>query len=169
MSIVCDAVDDLLALVELAVDIATALDEARSAPTDPEHHALLKELQSLQRLIKLWKPAIEVLQDGKVRSVIMKRLSIAAVHLCNGLAFMADLDIMEDGPQIYTGFPPTTDIRTKIKRLIRESIKRLTWDLKTDACTDQCRIAVGYGFICVVYSLLVYVAHTKVKVPLTCY
>jgi len=151
MPITCNAVGDLLALVELAIKVANTLNEARKAPA--ECRALLSELQALQSLVELSRPMIEVSTDETLRRFVDQRLCAVTQRILDGLALVVDLDIAQDPTRASTDVRET--LTGKIKRWARVSKECLQHALKKNASARECREAIAQSFTSLIYALLV--------------
>ena len=151
MPITCNAVGDLLALVELAIKIANTLNEARKAPA--ECRVLLSELQALQSLVELSRPMVEVLTDETLRRLVDQRLYAVTQRIHDGLALVVDLDIAQDTPHARSSTQQT--LARKIKRWSRLSTESLRYALKKNADAHECREAISQSFTSLIYALLV--------------
>jgi len=151
MPISCNAVGDIIALVQLAIYVAQTLSDTRKAPA--ECRALCNELRALERLIALSRPAIDGLDSDQLRGLVDERLYEVCAAIMAGLELIVDMDTAFDG----AGRNESLDRRQRFSRWIRKARQNTTWALKEKASAREARAAIAQCFTTLNYALLVYV------------
>jgi len=151
MPISCNAVGDIIALVQLAIKVAQTLNDARKAPA--ECRALCNDLRALERLIALSRPAIDGLDSYQLREPVDERLYEVCAAIMAGLELIVDMDTAFDGAGSKSGL----DRRQCFNRWMRKARQSTTWALKGNANAREARVAIAQSFTTLTYALLMYV------------
>jgi len=151
MPITCNAVGDIIALVQLGIKIADVLNESRNAPADCR--ALCNDLRSLERLVTQSQPTIDGLQDHKLRELVRERLENVSRQIMDGLKLICNFN---------TAFDASINLaehhwRQVVKYWARKSKQSINWALKHNASARDARATIAQSFTSLIFALLVFV------------
>ena len=88
--ITSNAVGDIIALTQLAIQIARAVNETRGAAV--EWRELHAQFTSIHRLLQLSQPTIASLEDVNHQSIVLEQLEIVSERVKEGLLYLARFD-----------------------------------------------------------------------------
>jgi len=101
MPISCNAVGDIIALVQLGIKITEVLNESRKAPADCR--ALCNDLRSLEQLIAHSRPTIDGLRDYMLLQLVNERLNDVSRQILDGLKLIYNFDTAFSVSSAYKG------------------------------------------------------------------
>jgi len=151
MPISCNAVGDIIALVQLGIKIAEVLSESRKAPADCR--ALCDDLRSLERLIALSRPTIDELRDHKLRELVSERLNDVSHQILGGLKVICNFDAAFDVSADHM----ERDWRQIIYYWGKVSKQSIIWAVKGNASARDARVKIAQSFTSLIFAVLVYV------------
>jgi len=151
MPISCNAVGDIIALVQLGIKVAEVLSESRKAPTNCR--ALCNDLRSLERLIALSRRTIDELQDLTLRETVIERLNDVSRQILDGLKLICNFDAAFDVSADHT----ERDWRQTLRHWGGVSKQSIAWALKHNASARDARAAIAQSYTSLIFALLVYV------------
>jgi len=160
MTLTCNAVGDVLALIHLAIDIAKFLNDCHGAPA--ECRALCNELRSLERLLALSKPTILALRNEYLRELVKERLQIVSTRIEEGLQFIINFDSAFD---VSVAADSAQCWRTTMLRWATKTSQSIKWRLRQSADAAACRVAIAQSVEPLIFSLLVYVSLSFILLP----
>jgi len=152
MPLTCNAVGDVLALIQLAIDVSKFLSDCRGAPA--ECRALCDELRSLERLLVLSKPTILALQDESLRELVAERLRMVSTHIDEGLRLVIKFSSAFD---VSMPADPAQSWRTTMLHWVTKASQSVQWRLRRSADATACRMAIAHSFQPLTFAVLVYV------------
>jgi len=150
MPLSCNAVGDILALIKLAIDIATFVADFLDAPC--ECRALLQDLRSIERLLALAQPIIRAIEQEALQELVMDRLRIVSQRVQDGLELVAKFRSALDTSPIE----PRSKWRATVVRWTTKTAERVVWALKRNMNAEACRVAIAQSFEPLVFALLLY-------------
>jgi len=148
MSLTCKAVGDVLALIQLAIEIAKFVAEYRSAPA--ECRALLQDLRSMERLLAIALPTIRDIKDAARKDAVLERLRIVSQNVQDALDLAAEFRSASDQVPAGRG----RNWGTTIFRCVTKQSERVMWEMKRNANAEACRVAIAQSFEPLVLALL---------------
>ena len=148
MTLTCNAVGDVLALIKLAIEIAEFLNDCRGAPA--ECRMFSNEPRSLERLLALSKPTIIALRDESLREVVAERLQMVSARIEEGLQLIVKFRSTFDATR------PTQSWRTTLLRWSTKAFQSVEWTLRRSADAKACRVIIAQSFKPLIFLLLVY-------------
>jgi len=151
MPISCNAVGDIIALVQLGIKVAEVLSESRKAPADCR--ALCNDLRSLERLIALSHRTIDELQDLTLQEVVIERLNDVSQQILDALKLICNFDAAFDVSAINT----EREWHQILQHWGKRTKQSIDWALKHNASARDARVAISQSFTSLIFALLVYV------------
>ena len=148
MPLTCNAVDDVLAPIQLAIEIAKFVAEYRNAPA--ECRALLQDLRSMERLLAIALPTIRNIKDAALKEAVMERMHIVSQRVQDALNVVAEFRSASAEVPAGRG----RNWRTTIIRCITAQSERIMWALKRNGNAEACRVAIAQSFEPLVLALL---------------
>ena len=148
MPLTCNAVGDVLALIQLAIEVAKFLAEYRNAPA--ECRALLQDLRSMERLLAIALPTIRDIKDAALKEAVMERLRIVSQRVQDALNLVAEFRSASDDVPVNRG----RNWRTTVSKFVTNQSERIMWAMKRNANAEACRVAIAQSFEPLVLALL---------------
>jgi len=140
MPITCNAVGDVLALIQLAIEIAKFVADYRNAPE--ECQALLQDLRSMERLLAIAQPTIRSITDLALKEAVMERLRITSERIQDALDHVAVFPSSLDSAPVDR----RRSWRTTFVKCVTKQSERIMWALKRGGNVEACRIAIAQSF-----------------------
>ena len=140
--ITCNAVGDIIALVQLACQIVTALNESRGARASCRE--LLAQLTSIANLLRVSQTAIDSLRDESLRKIVDAQLAMTTQCIEEALNKIAQF------PQLL---PQPTTSRYTLGDRARTAWSSVKWELLGKADANACLDRVGLAFEPLTFAL----------------
>jgi len=164
MPLTCNAVGDVLALIQLAIDIARFVADYRHAPS--ECRALLQDLRSMERLLALAQPTILAIKDAALKEATAERLRIVSQRVQDALNLVVKFRSAFDNAPV----DPRSKWRATIVKWVTKQSEKVAWALKRNGDAEACRVAIAQSFEPLTLALLLCVPLPVLKrVPLNCH
>jgi len=155
MSLSCNAVGDIIALVQLGIKIAEVLSESRNAPA--ACRALCNDLRSLERLIAISRPTIDGLKDHTLQQLVSERLDDVSHQRLDGLKLICNFDTAFDVSAHYT----EPHWRQTLRYWVKMSKQSITWTLNHNASARDARVSIAQSFTSLIFAVLVCVLEAQ--------
>ncbi|KAH7103270.1 hypothetical protein BKA62DRAFT_697920 [Auriculariales sp. MPI-PUGE-AT-0066] len=133
--ITCNAVGDIIALVQLAITIVEFIGECKGAPQDCLE--LCQELRSLERLLAVAQSIIAEIRNEKHREIVTERLRIVGRHVAEGLDLVAEFDTA------FTASDSRNGRKSRFAFLCKKTGQRVMWKLKRKVNAEACRVIIA--------------------------
>jgi len=148
MPLTCNAVGDVIAVIQLAIHIAEFLADYRDAPS--ECRALLQDLRSMEHLLASAQPTIHGIKDTALKDVVMERLRIVSRRVQDALDLVAKFRSAIDSSPA----DPNRKWRTAIVKFATKQSERVVWALKRSRNAEACRVAINQSMEPLTLALL---------------
>ena len=148
MPLTCNAVGDVLALIQLAIEIAKFLAEYRNAPA--ECRALLQDLRSMERLLAIALPTIRDIKDAALKEAVMEHRASSRSVFRMPSTLVAEFRSASDDVPVNRG----RNWRTTVSKFVTNQSERIMWAMKRNANAEACRVAIAQSFEPLVLALL---------------
>ncbi|KAH7102337.1 hypothetical protein BKA62DRAFT_769771 [Auriculariales sp. MPI-PUGE-AT-0066] len=144
--VTCTSVGDVLALVQLGIDIVKFVNDCHGAPT--ECRTLWSDFTSLERLLEATIPSVEAMRNIHIRDIVIERIMAVYELVLSGLQLIAHVDLVDVASPVPKSFQRSfLQWASRVRRCVQ-------WKLHHSADAKKCQAKIGQALQHLMFAML---------------